>query len=401
MARLGRLLAGAKDSVQLAGTVAVGLGAVLYLLLTVLCVWVYSPLGVAPDEVGLGYVPMLLRTAVGWLALLVQVLGAAAAGAMAMAMIASVSPRLAWLAVVSLFAGVFAYPAVTTEDGRPVAEAEGWLVVEPLLIGLALGGVFYMLVVPRPELDAWSSEFRSSAAQILGRLAGVITSRVRSTRKEEPSEQPATERSGALTAPSDAADVPRPNGQQGAHTSDERGPESHDPGDGERSTTAAERQALDTEELWFGEGVAASGAESAAPLSSASGIDPAVAKRLKLLAVIFPLLFFLATVGLFWTASQNDRQRMSDGLAPRDLVPGFPPPWEADVARLAMVSELEDVQPPACVLYLGQAETVSVFYDARGRTSTLRIPNGEAVVTVLPTVQDSSPPTTIEKHPCR
>jgi hypothetical protein len=53
----------AKELAAVSSAVIAIVGGALYVFVTLLCIWVYEPLGVSPAEVGLGYGAVLIRTA--------------------------------------------------------------------------------------------------------------------------------------------------------------------------------------------------------------------------------------------------------------------------------------------------------------------------------------------------
>ena len=74
-----------------------GFGALLYVVLTVFCTAVYSPLGVSPDDVGLTYGSLIAKTVIAWLVqvLVLAVFGAGATTAIAYRSRATASARAA------------------------------------------------------------------------------------------------------------------------------------------------------------------------------------------------------------------------------------------------------------------------------------------------------------------
>jgi hypothetical protein len=100
------------------------------------------------------------------------------------------------------------------------------------------------------------------------------------------------------------------------------------------------------------------------------------------LLVVAPCAFLLVIYGA-WT----DRNRMQDGKHPGTVAFGPPTPWAADVARVLWTGGRPPtgLDLPDCLLYLGRADSTSVFYDARpGRQRSLRIPSMSVTVAVLP-----------------
>ncbi len=267
-----------KDYASTIGVLAAAFGGFLYLLLTVLCLEVYDPFGVEPSEVGLDYSVLLMRTAVGVLALVPVWLFFGGLGAyLASVVVQRFSKAAGWT-----ITGIVAFAAVTGssfiwEDG--VEAARLWPTVAPLALGLAVGWLTWLMAVPgTPEWPA--ARIRSALV-----LAGVL--------------------------------------------------------------------------------IAA------------------------------------ATTWIFVGAATVDSDLLKQGRLPRDLGGERPPPWNADVVRVRWVNpQAAPIDLPPCLLHLGTADGVGVFYDASGRHErTLKIPNASVLVEVLPNV-DSAVPRDSGGGPC-
>jgi hypothetical protein len=102
----------------------------------------------------------------------------------------------------------------------------------------------------------------------------------------------------------------------------------------------------------------------------------------------------LAGIAVFGVEAERDAQRLRSGRVPSKLFNGLPAPWDAQVVRVSWVDPPAPGAPslPSCLLYLGQANGTSIFYDATdGHERAMRLPTSTVFVEVLPNVGSSLP----------
>jgi hypothetical protein len=105
-------------------------------------------------------------------------------------------------------------------------------------------------------------------------------------------------------------------------------------------------------------------------------------------------------VGLLVGGAHADAEDLTEGRRPQPVL-GVPPPWGARVVRVRWAERPgPDLSLPRCLLFLGEANGTSVFYDARqGHESALRLPTSALLVEVLPNTR-SSLPSPRRRGPC-
>jgi hypothetical protein len=274
---------GAKDYSAAAGLLGGAVGALLYALLTLRSSTVYSPLGVSPSEVGLDYGTLLVRAAIGFIALF----GVAIVG------------LISALVVLSFVEDV------ATATGRVRA--------------LLLWSVSLALVV---AIGAWSFRTEAGFTWVEAIVVSAWLLLMAGFVKEYVSDDTSSPAEGA-TAP----DQP-----------------------------SSSRWPL---------------AVGAATL----------------------LLMFVAAVRIS-DAGQADAERLQSGERPRNLLGDIPPPWDAEVVRISWSRSRppDPIGLPRCLLYLGQNDGVSVFYDpSPGHERSLRVPTSSLLIEVLPRTESALP----------
>jgi hypothetical protein len=115
--------------------------------------------------------------------------------------------------------------------------------------------------------------------------------------------------------------------------------------------------------------------------------DP-VANGVVLWIAVTVTLLLIAVSYVFISAKSVDSRRLKSGSTPRRLLGNtIPPPWDAQVVHLSWVAGTKpaDLDLPPCLLYLGQANGTSVFYDARKKQRrALRLPSSAVALVARP-----------------
>jgi hypothetical protein len=106
-------------------------------------------------------------------------------------------------------------------------------------------------------------------------------------------------------------------------------------------------------------------------------------------ALVAACLLVGLSIGALGLQAHVDSIRMYEGRVPSKPFFGVPPPWDAHVVRVHWVrpppASLQRIEPQQCLLYLGQANATSVFFDPRERHQrTLKAPTSSVLVEVLP-----------------
>ena len=131
-----------KENSTALGTAAIAVGGLLYVVLTFIARWVYAPLGVKPAEVGLGYGPLLVGTAIALpliLAVSLATVGLALAVSWIAAKLASTLGRAWFLLLVALFA-VALVALVALGDAHPAVTVYAAVLILAAVIGGLAGG---------------------------------------------------------------------------------------------------------------------------------------------------------------------------------------------------------------------------------------------------------------------
>ena len=149
-----------KNYAAIIGATTTAIGGVLYVFLSIISSWVYSPLGITPSQVGLGYGPLLIRAAV--LLFWIGLTGAIVVGLTLFAAWLSAKPGRRWLlgallAMVALIALV-AWDAATAALAAavPLAAVVGWRWPRRRYLVSALVGAIFAVLVGVGSISWWA-----------------------------------------------------------------------------------------------------------------------------------------------------------------------------------------------------------------------------------------------------
>ena len=115
-------------------------------------------------------------------------------------------------------------------------------------------------------------------------------------------------------------------------------------------------------------------------------------RKTALWAGVSALALFL--VVLFASAAEEDARRLKVGRKPVTSVLGVSVPWKAEIVHISWAQEPTQNPPqlPTCLVYLGQADGMSVFYDpSRHHQRSLRLPTRLVLIEVLPNTHSARP----------
>lgn len=105
------------------------------------------------------------------------------------------------------------------------------------------------------------------------------------------------------------------------------------------------------------------------------------------LMALFAVIVAIVMVSEFTIGALADAPMLVAGSRTRAFFPGIPLLWTAVVVHVSWARKPASGSPelPACALYLGQSNGVSVFYDGTpGSERTLRLPTSMVLVEVFP-----------------